>query len=255
LLKRKKKKTENNVGKIKWEIIQENEQWLAVNKPAGLLSVPDREQSEPSLKDLLQERYGKIWTVHRLDKPTSGILIYARTESSHQWLSKQFEERKVDKIYYGLVSGTPVHPSGMIDMPIMEHPGKPSTYITHAKGKPSQTSYEVISSFGSYSWLKFQLHTGRTHQIRVHLQYLGNPLAADELYSNSNSLMLSSIKRKKFKLSLADEEEKPLLSRLALHAASLSFTDQRGIVYNLEVPLPKDLTATLKQLEKWSRKN
>jgi 23S rRNA pseudouridine1911/1915/1917 synthase len=255
LSKRKKKKTESNVGKIKWEIIQESEHWLAVNKTAGLLSVPDREQSEPSLKDLLQERYGKIWTVHRLDKPTSGILLYALTESSHQWLSRQFEERKVEKIYYGLVSGTPVHSSGMIDMPIMEHPAKPSTYITHAKGKPSQTSYEIINSFGAYSWLKFQLHTGRTHQIRVHMQYLGHPLVADELYSNGNPLLLSSIKRKKFKLSLQDEEEKPLLNRLALHAASLTFTDYEGKAYKLEAPVPKDLTATLKQLEKWSRKN
>ena len=241
--------------KIKWEIIQENEHWLAVHKPAGLLSVPDREQSEPSLKDLLQERYGKIWTVHRLDKPTSGILVYARNESSHQWLSRQFEERKVEKIYYGLVSGTPVHPSGMIDMPIMEHPAKPSTYLTHAKGKSSQTSYEVIRSFGTYSWLKFQLHTGRTHQIRVHMQYLGHPLVADELYSNNSSLLLSSIKKKKFKLSLADEEEKPLLSRLALHAASLAFTDEQGVTHKLEAILPKDLSATLKQLEKWSKKN
>lgn len=240
--------------KIKWEIIQENEQWIAVNKPAGLLSVPDREQSEPSLKDLLQERYGKIWTVHRLDKPTSGILIYARTEVSHQWLSKQFEERKVEKIYYGLVNGTPLNPTGLIDVPIMEHPAKASTYITHAKGKLSQTSYEVICSFGAYSWLKFQLHTGRTHQIRVHLQYLRHPLVADELYSNSGALLLSSIKRKKFKLSLADEEEKPLLNRLALHATSLAFTDQQGITYRLEAPLPKDLAATLNQLEKWSRK-
>jgi 23S rRNA pseudouridine955/2504/2580 synthase/23S rRNA pseudouridine1911/1915/1917 synthase len=243
------------VGKIKWEIIQENEDWLAINKPAGLLSVPDREQSEPSLKDLLQERYGKIYTVHRLDKPTSGIIIFARSESFHQWLSRQFEERKVEKIYYGLVSGTPTKPSGMVDIPIMEHPAKPSTYITHAKGKPSQTSYETIFSFGTYSWLKFQLHTGRTHQIRVHLQYLGHPLVADELYNDGKLLFLSSIKKKKFKLSLQDEEERPLLNRLALHAASLSFIDQQNKIHRYEAPIPKDLDATLKQLEKWSRKN
>ena len=243
------------MAKIKWEIINETENWIAVNKPAGLLSVPDREQSEPSLKDYLQEKYGKIWTVHRLDKPTSGVILYARNETAHKYLSRQFEDRAVEKIYYGLVSGIPSNPGGMIDKPIMEHPAKPATYMIHTKGKPSLTSYNTINSFGAYSWLKFQLHTGRTHQIRVHMQYLGHPLVADELYGNGVPLLLSSVKRKKFKLSLEDEIEKPLLNRLALHASSLSFTDSDGEQHKLEAPLPKDLGATLKQLEKWSKRN
>ncbi|MFN5335410.1 MAG: RluA family pseudouridine synthase [Bacteroidota bacterium] len=237
--------------KHKIEILAENENWIAINKPCGLLSVPDREQSEVSLKDMLNEKYGKVWTVHRLDQPTSGIILFAKNETAHKYLSRLFENRQVNKFYVGLVHGIMNEKKGSVIAPIMEHPVKKGFYHTHAKGKYAHTDYEVLEEHGQYSWMKFQIHTGRTHQIRVHMKQLGAPLVCDEIYGTGTPLLLSSIKRKKFKLSKADEEERPLLNRLALHAYMLGLKDIDGKEVSLEAPIPKDLRATLQQLEKW----
>ena len=235
------------------EIIAETAHWIALNKPSGLLSIPDREQSEPSLKDLLQEQYGKVWIVHRLDKFTSGLIVFAKDESTHKQLSRQFEEREVEKYYLGLVHGTPLQTEGSVDAPIIEHPTKKSTYTTHQKGKPSRTDFQVLKQYGLYSWMQFQIHTGRTHQIRVHMKHIGHPIVCDELYGPNEPILLSSIKRKKFKLSKEDEAERPLLNRLALHAWKLSFRDNDGSIVNLEAPLSKDLKALLQQFDKWMK--
>lgn len=237
--------------KNKIDIITETDHWIALNKPSGLLSIPDREQSEPSLKDLLNVKYGKVFIVHRLDKATSGLILFAKDEETHKLLSKQFEERTVEKLYLGLVNGTLMTKEGSVDAPIMEHPGKTSFYITSQKGKASLTDYKVLQEFGQYSWMQFQIHTGRTHQIRVHMKHIGHPVVCDELYGSAAPVLLSSIKRKKFKLAKSDEEERPLLNRLALHAWKLSFADVDGTRVALEAPLSKDLRAMLQQFEKW----
>lgn len=239
--------------KNKPEIIAETEHWIALNKPSGLLSIPDRKQSEPSLKDILNEKYGKVWIVHRLDKFTSGLILFAKDEATHKLLSQQFEERQVEKFYLGLVHGILANKEGSVDGPIMEHAVKKSTYIIHQKGKPSLTDYKVVEEHGPYSWMQFQIHTGRTHQIRVHMKHIGHPIVCDEVYGTPNPVLLSSMKRKKFKLSKADEEERPLLNRLALHAWKLSFTDMDGKRISLEAPVSKDLRALLQQFEKWMK--
>ncbi|HEX2683648.1 MAG TPA: RluA family pseudouridine synthase [Ferruginibacter sp.] len=231
------------------EVIFENDSFVAVNKPAGLLSIPDREQTQTSLKDLLLEKYGSIFTVHRLDKDTSGIIIFAKTEAAHKYYSRLFEERKVEKFYMGLVHGIPANKKGTIDAPIAEHGTQKGFYIVHQRGKPSVTDYEVIEENRNYSLVRFQLHTGRTHQIRVHCKNIGHPLACDELYGDGKPVLLSSFK-KKFKLSKHDEEERPMLNRLALHSYRLKFTDADGQVIDLEAELPKDIRALLQQLKK-----
>jgi len=233
------------------DIIFEDEFFVAIDKPPGLLSVPDREQKEVSLKDLLAKKYGRIFTVHRLDRNTSGLILYAKDEATHKYLSGVFEERKVEKIYLGLVNGVPPVPEGTIDAPMMEHPAKNGTMVTNRKGKAAVTDYKLLHQYGRFSWMEFNIHTGRTHQIRVHLKHLGHPIVADDLYGDGKPLRLSMVK-KKFKLSKNEEEEKPLLGRLALHSSRLTFTDARGVLHQLEAPLPKDLRATLQQLEKWS---
>lgn len=235
--------------KISPEIIFENDSFVAINKPAGLLSIPDREQSEASLKDILIARYGTIFTVHRLDKDTSGIILFAKTEAAHKYLSRLFEERKIEKYYLGLVQGIPAEKKGTMDAPITEHPIQKGMMVVHRKGKPAVTDYEVVEEHKTFSLVQFQLHTGRTHQIRVHCKNIGHPLACDELYGDGKAVLLSSIKRK-YKLSRQEEEERPILNRLALHSYKLKFIDTEGIIRELSAELPKDIKALLQQLKK-----
>jgi len=233
------------------EIIEETEDWIALNKPAGLLSIPDREGKEVSLKAILQDKFGEIFTVHRLDRDTTGVIIFAKTAEAHRFLSQQFEERTVEKRYLGLVNGIPTDKEGRMESPIGEHPSKRGMMAILKKGKPSMTDYEVKEEFGKYALVEFIIHTGRTHQIRVHAQELGHPIVCDELYGDGKPIFISSLK-KNFKLSKSELEERPILSRLGLHAALLSFTDEDGRKYSLEAELPKDMRALIQQLRKWN---
>jgi 23S rRNA pseudouridine1911/1915/1917 synthase len=232
------------------EIIFENDDFIAINKPAGLLSIPDREGKDVSLKSQLKEKYGAIFTVHRLDRGTSGIIVFAKNENTHKYLSRIFEERDVEKIYTGIVRGNLAEQKGSIEVPIMEHPGKNGMMVTNKKGKPSLTDYEVLEDLGLYSLIQFRIHTGRTHQIRVHMQHLGHPIVCDELYGDGRPILLSSFK-KNFKLSRSEEEERPILNRLGLHAQLLHFQDEKGEYHTFEAPIAKDMRAFLQQLRKW----
>ena len=230
-------------------IIFENDHFIVINKPAGMLSIPDRVQSEPSLKDMLIEKYGSIFTIHRLDKETSGIIMFARDEETHKYFSRQFEERTVEKFYLGLVHGSLSEKSGSINAPIMEHPVFKGQMVINQKGKASLTDYEELEILGKYSLVKFRIHTGRTHQIRVHAKHIGHPIVCDPVYGDGKPVLLSSIK-KKFKLSRHDEEERPMLDRVALHSYELKFKDVAGKEYNLQAELPKDMRALKQQLRK-----
>lgn len=230
-------------------IIFENDQCIALNKPAGVLSIPDRTQSELSLKDMLIEKYGSIFTIHRLDRETSGIILFAKDEATHKYFSKQFEERTVEKFYIALVLGSMPEKTGSMDGPIMEHPVFKGQMVVNKKGKPSLTDYEVMEELGKYSLVQFQLHTGRTHQIRVHCKNIGHPIVCDPLYGDGKPVLLSSIK-KKYKLSKHDEEERPMLNRVALHSYRLKFKDAAGNDFDLVAELPKDIRALIQQLKK-----
>jgi 23S rRNA pseudouridine955/2504/2580 synthase/23S rRNA pseudouridine1911/1915/1917 synthase len=234
----------------KLDILFENDDLVAVNKPPGLLSVPDREGKEQSLKSLLREKYGNIFVVHRIDRDTSGVIVFAKNEAAHKYLSGIFEDRQVEKVYHGLVQGAPPQKQGSIDLPMMEHPAKPGQMVINRKGKAALTDFEVLEELGPYSLVQFRIHTGRTHQIRVHSQALGHPIACDELYGDGRPVFLSSIKRS-YKLSKTEEQERPILSRLALHSALLRFTDPAGVTHTIEAPLPKDMRALIQQLHKW----
>jgi 23S rRNA pseudouridine1911/1915/1917 synthase len=236
--------------KKNFDIIFENEYFIAVNKPAGMLSIPDRTQSEPSLKDMLLEKYGTIFTIHRLDKDTSGIILFAKDETTHKYFSSEFEKHSIEKYYVGLVHGVP-NKSGSIDAPIMEHPALKGQMVVNKKGKPSLTDYELMEGLGKYALVKFRIHTGRTHQIRVHAKNIGHPIACDPLYGDGKPILVSSIK-KKYKLSKQEEEEKPILNRVALHSYQLIFKDSTGNDFNLTAELPKDIRALVQQLKKQS---
>jgi 23S rRNA pseudouridine1911/1915/1917 synthase len=229
-------------------IIADTPLFVAVNKPSGLLSIPDREGKEPSLKVLLEQQYGKIFTVHRIDRDTSGAIVFAKDAATHKQLSQMFEGRAVEKEYVGLLNGRLYPESGTVDIPLAEHSVLKGKIITHARGKASITDYRLLEAFRFHSWASFRIHTGRTHQIRVHMQHLGHPLVCDPLYGDGAPVFVSQLK-KKYNLSKAEESERPILSRLALHSQLLRFT-LNGETYTIEAELPKDLRATLQQLRK-----
>lgn len=234
-------------------IIFQNDDFIAINKPSGLLTIPDREGKDVSLKSLLKAKFGEIFTVHRLDRDTSGVVVFAFNERMHKHLSQQFEARETSKIYNGLVLGKPAETEGVINEPIAEHPNKKGLMTVWRKGKESITEYNVLESYRHYSWMQFKILTGRTHQIRVHMKFLGHPVVCDALYGDGKPVLVSGIKSK-YNLSEAEFEERPILNRLALHSSQLKFKGMTGEEFNLEAPLPKDLRATINQLNKQVKK-
>lgn len=236
------------------EILHADETVLVVAKPAGLLSIPDRYKPElPNLQRQLQEQFTDVWTVHRLDRDTSGIMIFARTEEAHRHLSQQFEHREVRKTYLAFVDGKPAAESGEINSPLAPHPNKKGRMVVDARGKEALTYYRVEEAFQHAALLEVDIRTGRTHQIRVHLASIGAPLLVDPVYGKRDAFYLSEIKRQKYNLN-KHGEERPLVKRLTLHAHSLTVVHPRtGDTLSREAPLPKDLRALLRQLQKWDR--
>ncbi|MFT4062050.1 MAG: RluA family pseudouridine synthase [Edaphocola sp.] len=237
---------------MKYDILFEDDNLIAANKPSGLLSIPDRYNAEiPNLFHEVAKNHERLYVVHRLDRDTSGIIIFAKNEAAHKHLSQLFEGREVAKYYQAIVHGRPFKDAGSIKEPIAEHPVHKGRMSVQKKGRFAHTDYEVQATWGNYSLLRLQIHTGRTHQIRVHLQHLGNPVVCDPFYGSPHPILLSSVK-KKFKLGKdAELEERPLLSRLGLHAAELRFADMGGKPQTITAPLPKDMTVAVKQLDKW----
>jgi 23S rRNA pseudouridine1911/1915/1917 synthase len=235
--------------KIQDHTLEETDDLIAINKPPGLLTIPDRIGKETSLRTLLKQKFGEIFTVHRLDKETSGVVVFAKNEETHKALSLLFEQRETSKIYNGLVLGSPFQKEGTINEPIAEHPSKKGLMAIIKKGKESITEYKLLQNYRLFSLLEFRILTGRTHQIRVHMKHLGHPIVCDPLYGDGKPVFISSIKKKNYNLSKNMDEERPILSRLALHASLLSFM-YKGTSFHIEAPMPKDLKALIQQLDK-----
>ncbi len=242
------------MAKEKPEILFEDEYLILANKPPGLLSIPDRFAPEkPNLLALLNRQYGKVWTVHRIDRETSGLICFARNEEAHRHLSQQFEQRTVEKTYLALLDGPSVPEEGTIDRPLAESQSQPGKMVVVKKGKAAITHYKVAERFRQFTLVEARIETGRTHQIRAHFESIGHPLAVDRLYGRREAFYLSEVKQKGFHLS-REEEERPLLSRLPLHAWKLALDHPHsGERLVFEAPLPKDFAAVLKQLRKWGR--
>ncbi len=234
------------------EIMYQDESLIVAAKPPGMLSIPDRfDPHKPNLHDALAELFPRVWTVHRLDRETSGAIVFALDEAAHRSLSIQFERRTVEKTYLALVEGVPLPAGGVIEQPIGPHPGKPGQMTILRKGKYARTEYQVQESFRGFALVEAQILTGRTHQVRVHLASIGHPLVADPLYGRSEAMFLSQIKSKDFRMGKF-QEETPLLQRTALHAWRLCFDHPvTGERLSVEAPLPKDLKAAVNQLRKW----
>lgn len=241
-----------NILKHNIEILYEDEGIIAVNKPAGILSIPDRFNADiPNLLHILLQSYSEIIPVHRLDKFTTGVNIFAKNADSHKHLSAQFESGTVGKYYYAIVDGVPSPEEGEINVPLAESQVRKGKMVVNKKGKPSVTLYKVMESYGRYSWIALQLLTGRMHQIRVHMHYIGHPLVVDTLYGKREAFYISDIKTKRLKI--ADpENQNPLLERQPLHAYAIEFFNpSKDCAMRIEAPMPKDMKACINQLRKW----
>jgi len=229
----------------------EDDDLIILSKPAHVLSVPDRyDVNIPNLYHYLKRKHEKVFIVHRLDGETSGIICFAKNEAAHKHLSKQFQERSVRKVYCALIDGKPMDAEGTIDLPIAEVSSRRGQMrIDKGKGKQALTTYKVTKQFRHFAVVEVQIHTGRTHQIRVHFQAIGHPLAVDKTYGQRDAFYLSEVKRyyklKKF------EEERPIINRVSLHAHQLFLIHPTtSETVHFTAPLPKDLAVAIKQLEK-----
>jgi 23S rRNA pseudouridine1911/1915/1917 synthase len=179
------------------DILFEDEDLLVINKPAGLVVHPGAGNQKHTLVNALlahcknlsgiggKERPG---IVHRLDKDTSGALVIAKNDATHRDLSKQFADRTTGKIYLALVAGTPRKSFGVIDAPIARHPvHRKKMSIARRGGRPAKTEYRVLRSSGDVSLIECTIHSGRTHQIRIHLHHLGHPVLGDKLYGSKRA--------------------------------------------------------------------
>ena len=236
------------------DIIFEDDHIIVVNKPANLLTIPDRfDNTKPSLYADLNQVFGKVFIVHRLDRETSGIIVFAKNEEAHRHLSLQFENHETHKVYLALLDGVMHQEEGEIDRPIAEHPTIPGKMTVAKKGKESLTLFKVTERFKHFTLVEADIRTGRTHQIRVHFQSLGYPLAIDGLYGRRTALFGHDIKNK-FKVGKFTEEEIPLMKRTSLHAFRLSFKHPlSNEPVSFESELPKDFRALLNQLRKWGK--
>ena len=236
--------------KSRWKIIHEDEHLIIIDKPARFLTIPDRyDKTKPSLFGTLSERRDKIYINHRLDKDTSGLILFTKNEEAHRVMSDAFENRQLDKHYLTIVHNTPIEEVGLIDLPLASRKGRGKGMVVNHEGKESFTKYKILESCGRFSYLEVKILTGRQHQIRVHMKAIGCPVLCDKLYSDSDAFYLSSIKKR---MNLAyDEEERPLLVRVALHASKLKFhhpITQEELEF--ESAIPKDMKAVLNQLSK-----
>jgi 23S rRNA pseudouridine955/2504/2580 synthase len=194
-----------------------------------------------------REYFAGLGVGHRLDKETSGVLALTKNPAAYRHLSMQFEHRETEKIYHALVVGQPDFHETRVNMPLAQaRDGK--TMISH-DGKPAETWFSNEKVFRSATLVSCMPVSGRLHQIRVHLKYLNFPIVGDKLYGGPD-LKLSQLKRK-YK-GAQFEEEQPLMKRTALHAFRLSFELLNNDPLTVEAPYPKDLKATLQQLEKWN---
>lgn len=224
---------------------------VVLNKRSGLLIAADRYDIDaPRLDVAAEKEFGKLFAVHRIDKDTSGAIIYARNADAHRNLSMQFENRQVEKTYHCLINGRPLWQTLHVDLALSpDGDSRHRTVPNKRFGKPAVTDFRVLGVCGPYTWIEAKPKTGRTHQIRVHLAESGFCIVCDPLYSgNQKPVKLSDIKKKWH----GDEyEEQPLLSRLALHAYQITITHPvTGERMTFTAPYPKDMDATRKQLAK-----
>jgi RluA family pseudouridine synthase len=228
-------KTDRLINGFLWlnsdmDIIYKDEQILIINKPAGLSVLPEGWDKDATyLVKTLEEQYGKIWVVHRIDKVTSGIIIFALTAEAHRSLNIQFEKHQVEKTYHAILNGVPKWDEKTTKFPLRVNVGhKHRTMVDDKNGVRSETRFKILKRYYASALVEAMPMTGRTHQIRVHAFALGFPLLGDILYS---------------------APETNIISRPALHAYSLKFTHPTtNEAMGFQAEYPSDFKTAVKML-------
>lgn len=234
-----------------YSVIYSDDDFIVLNKRSGILIAADRYNPDAPRLDLMAEKeFGKLYAVHRIDKDTSGLIIYAKNLEAQKGISMQFEQRKVQKTYHALVYGHPLWEDLHVDLALEpDGDARHRTVVNKKFGKPSVTDFHLIGVCGPYSWIEAKPKTGRTHQIRVHLAANNLSIVCDPLYSgNQKPVRLSEVKRK---WNGDEDEERPLLSRLALHAYKIQFehpATHEQVTFT--APYARDMEAVRKQFAK-----
>ncbi len=238
------------------KVIGEGQEWIAVNKPPGWLSIPDRWNKEhPNILNYLRRKAGDVYVVHRLDWQASGVNLFALGTRAHAILNIAFQYRAVRKVYLVLVEGEPPEEEGKIELKLSAISSRKKNVfkVDQVSGKPAVTFYRVLRKYMGYTLMQVEPLTGRTHQIRVHMKALGTPVAGDIQYAG-HLIYASRLKHGKWKFK-AEEEERPILERAFLHAWILQFPEPADVskYHTLVAELPKDLKTVLRFLERYRR--
>lgn len=229
-------------------ILFENEDYIVINKPSHVPSVNERTADRSvSILKMAKEYSFDAQCGHRLDKETSGALAIAKNPAAYRHLSMQFEHREVVKRYHAVVNGLHNLDSISVFLPISPIKDGTAVKIDRIKGKAAETIFFTLKQFKKHTLMECIPLTGRMHQIRVHLMCLKAPIVCDPTYGGA-SAYLSEIKRN-FNLK-QNEEELPMIQRVALHAFSLTFRGLDGEPITVEAPYPKDFRVLVNLLEK-----
>ena len=240
---------------MKLDVIHEDEHIIVINKPSGIVVHPGAGNKDGTLINGMLYHFNKLSSVdslrpgliHRLDKYTSGVIVFAKTDESHYFISSQFAERKVRKNYKALVWGNLIK-SNKISGYIIRDPKNRLAYTTHDnRGKLSSTTFNIIKNYNiPITMLDVFPHTGRTHQIRVHLSSIGHPIMNDDLYGGSDK----KIKSFHAKYTSNFKSINKIIDRVALHASNIEFFHPlNNKKVSFEAPLPKDFLNVIKNLE------